>query len=61
MARPDPHPLGEAARVLFPSVKQDTTPAAVGEAPELTDDDFFTAGTEDRYLDVFRLAPDVTF
>ncbi|MFD5872954.1 hypothetical protein [Streptomyces sp. NPDC060322] len=32
----------------------------VGEARRLTDDDFFTAGTEDRYLDVFRLAPDET-
>lgn len=41
-------------------MQKDATPAVVGEARELTDDNFFTAGTEDRYPDVFRLTPDET-
>ncbi|MFG3213806.1 hypothetical protein [Streptomyces tendae] len=49
---------GKVIRILFSAVQQDAAPAVVGEARRLTGDDFLTAGTDDRYLDAFRLTPD---
>ncbi|GGP80081.1 hypothetical protein [Streptomyces melanogenes] len=48
---------GRAARLLFPTVGADTAPAVLDVDQRLGDDDFFTAETEDRYPDVFGLAP----
>ncbi|MEU9606355.1 hypothetical protein [Streptomyces sp. NPDC048057] len=48
---------GRAARVLFPRISPGAAPAAVDDGRELTADDFFTEGTEDRYPDVFGLLP----
>ncbi|MFF5273746.1 hypothetical protein [Streptomyces sp. NPDC000133] len=47
-----------AAALLFPRVEKDAEPH-VAEAPRaLGEEDFFTGRTEDRYPDIFRLAPD---
>ncbi|MEU2856326.1 lactate/malate family dehydrogenase [Streptomyces syringium] len=51
---------GRAARLLFPRTSPATTPALLDDDRPLTDSDFFTAGTEDRYPDVFGLAPDTS-
>ncbi|MCX4659063.1 hypothetical protein [Streptomyces uncialis] len=48
---------GTAAHILFPRITTAQDPAVTGEGRELTPDDFFTAGTEDRYPDIFGLAP----
>ncbi|MGW0854278.1 hypothetical protein [Streptomyces sp. NPDC002690] len=48
---------GKATGTPFSAVRQEPAHAVVGEVRGLTDDDLFTAGTQDCYLDVFRLAP----
>ena len=48
---------GRAARVLFPTVTKAATPALVDNGRALSEGDVFTASTEDRYPDVFGLAP----
>ncbi|MGC0334874.1 hypothetical protein RKD23_007951 [Streptomyces sp. SAI-170] len=48
---------GTAAGLLFPQITPGTEPRLIGEARQLGDGDFFTAGTEDRYPDVFGLLP----
>ncbi|MEU1826686.1 NAD(P)-binding domain-containing protein [Streptomyces abikoensis] len=48
---------GHAARLLFPRITPAATPALLDEDRPLADTDFFTAGTEDRYPDIFGLAP----
>ncbi|WP_329468721.1 hypothetical protein [Streptomyces sp. NBC_01431] len=48
---------GRAARLLFPTVTPDTAPTVLDHTPTLTDADFFTAATEDRYPDTFDLLP----
>ncbi|TBO60889.1 hypothetical protein EYS09_04105 [Streptomyces kasugaensis] len=44
-----------AAMLLFPSVFPDAEPRTADEARGLTESDFMTGATEDRYPDVFRL------
>ncbi|MFI6056273.1 hypothetical protein ACIBCO_40210 [Streptomyces violascens] len=48
---------GRAAKLLFPTVTPDATPAVLGDNKQLGDGDFFNAETEDRYPDVFELLP----
>lgn len=48
---------GRGARLLFPSIIADATPAVLDEDRTLAESDFFTAKTEDRYPDVFELLP----
>ncbi|WP_306454813.1 hypothetical protein [Streptomyces sp. WZ.A104] len=48
---------GKAGRIVFPRIAPAAAPAVEGRGRELVDSDFFTAGTEDRYPDVFGLAP----
>ncbi|MFE4873481.1 hypothetical protein [Streptomyces sp. NPDC056682] len=48
---------GRAARLLFPTVTPDGTPAILDSSKRLGAADFFTATTEDRYPDVFELLP----
>ncbi|MEU9190329.1 hypothetical protein AB0D14_38585 [Streptomyces sp. NPDC048484] len=49
-----------AAALLFPTVEADAEPH-VADAPRgLGEEDFFTGKTEDRYPDIFRLAPENT-
>ncbi|WP_217246230.1 hypothetical protein [Streptomyces sp. AC602_WCS936] len=48
---------GTAAGLLFPQITPGGEPGLTGEARRLGEADFFTAGTEDRYLDVFGLLP----
>ncbi|MEV4923675.1 lactate/malate family dehydrogenase [Streptomyces roseoverticillatus] len=48
---------GHAARILFPKITPGTEPALLDEDRSVGADDFFTAGTEDRYPDVFGLLP----
>lgn len=51
-------PQARATALLFPRVETDTEPQ-LAEAPRaLDEEDFFTSKTEDRYPDIFRLAPD---
>lgn len=51
-------PQARATALLFPRVEKDTEPQ-LAEAPRsLDEEDFFTSKTEDRYPDLFRLAPD---
>ncbi|MYS33575.1 hypothetical protein K388_05914 [Streptomyces sp. KhCrAH-43] len=51
-------PQAHATALLFPRVDKDANPQ-LAEAPRtLEEDDFFTSKTEDRYPDIFRLAPD---
>ncbi|MCM1967760.1 hypothetical protein [Streptomyces sp. G1] len=44
-----------ASTLLFPSIAPDATPAMADETKVLTEADFMTGETEDRYPDVFRL------
>ncbi|MCC3768221.1 hypothetical protein K6I34_007373 [Streptomyces sp. UNOC14_S4] len=46
---------GGATRVLFPRITPGAEPALLDEDRAVAADDFFTAGTEDRYPDVFGL------
>ncbi|MER7048081.1 hypothetical protein [Streptomyces jumonjinensis] len=46
---------GRAAHVLFPRFDTGEGPAVLDDGRELDADDVFTAGTEDRYPDVFGL------
>ncbi|MFF4161396.1 hypothetical protein [Streptomyces sp. NPDC001678] len=48
---------GHAARILFPRITPGTEPALLDEDRNVGVGDFFTAGTEDRYPDVFGLLP----
>jgi hypothetical protein len=48
---------GRASHVLFPTVNKAATPAVVTDGRALGEGDLFTASTEDRYPDVFGLAP----
>ncbi|MFI9724660.1 hypothetical protein ACIHFE_34405 [Streptomyces sp. NPDC052396] len=48
---------GQAARILFPQITPGAEPALCGEDRTVAAGDFFTAGTEDRYPDVFGLLP----
>lgn len=49
---------GHAAGILFPEIVRDAEPQLGGTAGRaLGADDFLTAGTEDRYPDVFGLLP----
>jgi hypothetical protein len=51
-------PQARATALLFPRVEKDTKPQ-LAEAPRaLEEEDLFTSKTEDRYPDIFRLAPD---
>ncbi|MDT0441424.1 hypothetical protein [Streptomyces johnsoniae] len=50
---------GQAAGLLFPQVAPDTTPAPAEVCRPLTERDFMTGATEDRYPDVFELAAGV--
>ncbi|WP_431045383.1 hypothetical protein ACQUSR_28025 [Streptomyces sp. P1-3] len=49
-----------AAGLLFPSMSPQATPAVLDEHRALSEGDFFTSGTEDRYPDVFGLTPTTT-
>ncbi|MEU9778695.1 hypothetical protein [Streptomyces sp. NPDC047968] len=51
---------GKAGRIVFPRIDPAAVPAVEGRGRELVGSDFFTAGTEDRYPDVFGLAPQTT-
>ncbi|HEY9332001.1 MAG TPA: hypothetical protein VIS09_27810 [Streptomyces sp.] len=46
-----------AAALLFPQVNKDTEPHVLDTPRALGEEDFFTGKTEDRYPDIFRLAP----
>ncbi|WP_411144361.1 hypothetical protein [Streptomyces sp. x-80] len=46
---------GTAAALLFPQVTPSATAPETGPESALTDDDFFTGKTEDRYPDIFGL------
>ncbi|UQI45927.1 hypothetical protein M1P56_16970 [Streptomyces sp. HU2014] len=48
---------GQAARILFPQITPGAEPALVDQDRTVRTSDFFTAGTEDRYPDVFGLLP----
>ncbi|TVL90261.1 hypothetical protein [Streptomyces sp. SAJ15] len=48
---------GHAARLLFPQITRGAEPAPLDEDRTVRGTDFFTAGTEDRYPDVFGLLP----
>ncbi|MGW5121446.1 lactate/malate family dehydrogenase, partial [Streptomyces noursei] len=48
---------GQAARVLFPQITPGAEPTLLDEDRTVAAGDFFTAGTEDRYPDVFGLLP----
>ncbi|AJC62075.1 hypothetical protein [Streptomyces sp. 769] len=48
---------GHAARILFPQITPGTEPVLRDEGRAVGAGDFFTAGTEDRYPDVFDLLP----
>ncbi|MEV4741601.1 hypothetical protein [Streptomyces sp. NPDC049555] len=48
---------GHAARILFPRIIPGADPALLDEDRAVAAGDFFTAGTEDRYPDVFGLLP----
>jgi hypothetical protein len=47
-----------ATALLFPRVDKDAGPQAAPAPRALGEEDFFTGKTEDRYPDIFRLAPD---
>lgn len=49
-----------AAALLFPQVDKETEPHLVDMPCALTERDFFTPRTEDRYPDIFHLAPTKT-
>ena len=46
-----------AAGLLFPQITADIPPHVLDMRRNLTEEDFFTTKTEDRYPDIFRLAP----
>ncbi|WDO11351.1 hypothetical protein ME763_37145 (plasmid) [Streptomyces murinus] len=46
-----------AAALLFPTVNADAKPHVTDTPRALGEEDFFTGKTEDRYPDIFRLAP----
>ncbi|MFF7098270.1 hypothetical protein ACFY9A_38730 [Streptomyces rubradiris] len=46
-----------AAALLFPQVDKDAEPHVADTPRALGEEDFFTGKTEDRYPDIFRLAP----
>ncbi|GAA0419002.1 hypothetical protein GCM10010357_45460 [Streptomyces luteireticuli] len=48
---------GHAAHLLFPRIAPGAEPALLDEDRSVEAGDFFTAGTEDRYPDVFGLLP----
>ncbi|MFI1177548.1 hypothetical protein [Streptomyces melanogenes] len=48
---------GRGARLLFPSIRPEATPAVLVDDRTLAEGDFFNAKTEDRYPDVFELLP----
>ncbi|MFC5720572.1 hypothetical protein ACFP1Z_10405 [Streptomyces gamaensis] len=48
---------GHAARILFPQITPGAEPTLRDENRTVAAGDFFTAGTEDRYPDVFGLLP----
>ncbi|MFF4404343.1 NAD(P)-binding domain-containing protein [Streptomyces sp. NPDC001404] len=48
---------GHATHLLFPRITPGTEPALLDEDRSVEAGDFFTAGTEDRYPDVFGLLP----
>ncbi|MCM9083185.1 hypothetical protein L1606_34775 [Streptomyces spororaveus] len=48
---------GIAAKIVFPRIDPAAAPAVLGEGRTLGEGDFFTGATEDRYPDVFGLAP----
>ncbi|MFJ7129633.1 hypothetical protein [Streptomyces sp. NPDC098101] len=48
---------GRAAGLLFPQITPGGEPRLLDEPRRLGEADFFTAGTEDRYPDVFGLLP----
>nr|WP_246430749.1 hypothetical protein [Streptomyces rectiverticillatus] len=48
---------GHATRVLFPRITPGAEPALLDEDRVVAAGDFFTAGTEDRYPDIFGLLP----
>ncbi|MEU7166980.1 hypothetical protein AB0A70_20435 [Streptomyces morookaense] len=48
---------GHATRVLFPQITPGAEPTILDGDHAVAADDFFTAGTEDRYPDVFGLLP----
>ncbi|WP_338058272.1 lactate/malate family dehydrogenase [Streptomyces roseifaciens] len=48
---------GHSARILFPQITPGAEPTVLDEERTVRDADFFTAGTEDRYPDVFGLLP----
>lgn len=47
---------GRASTVLFPAIFPKTEPRLVDEERVLTEDDFMSGATEDRYPNIFRLA-----
>ncbi|MET7437287.1 hypothetical protein ACWERY_10650 [Streptomyces sp. NPDC004082] len=49
-----------ATALLFPQVNKDAEPQAAPAPRALEEEDFFTSKTEDRYPDIFHLAPDKT-
>lgn len=53
-------PEGHAVGILFPEIAPDTVPALTAAARGVTDADFFSLATEDRYPDVFGLLPPET-
>ncbi|MGW1163592.1 hypothetical protein ACWD48_36505, partial [Streptomyces sp. NPDC002519] len=51
-------PQARATALLFPRVEKDTDPQLTEAPRALDEEDFFTSKTEDRYPDIFGLAPD---
>ncbi|MEV7003196.1 hypothetical protein AB0N62_36725 [Streptomyces sp. NPDC093982] len=49
-----------AAALLFPTMNPDTSPTLLDDDRALTEADVFTPTTEDRYPDLFHLAPAAT-
>jgi hypothetical protein len=47
---------GRAAALVFPRIEPDATPSPTGDRRTLSDHDFMSGRTEDRYPDVFELA-----
>ncbi|MGC5395077.1 hypothetical protein ACPXCP_04925 [Streptomyces sp. DT20] len=51
---------GHAVGILFPEIAPEAEPALTTAARGVTDADFFSSATEDRYPDVFGLLPSET-
>ncbi|WNI21592.1 hypothetical protein [Streptomyces sp. ITFR-16] len=51
---------GHVVGILFPDIASETEPALTTAARGVTDADFFSSATEDRYSDVFGLLPPET-